>query len=78
MLVPVTSDKGLCGAINSSIIRDIKNTIGKDSSSYRIFCLGGKGEVALPRPFPDIFINSISAIGTLNWPIASSIGYQVC
>jgi len=31
--VPITSDKGLCGAVNSSIVRDVKKfVIGKNRS----------------------------------------------
>jgi F0F1-type ATP synthase gamma subunit len=26
-LVPITSDKGLCGAINTSIVRDLKKMV---------------------------------------------------
>lgn len=69
LLVPVTTDKGLCGSINSAIIRDLKGIVGNDRSSYEIFCIGSKGEVALTRPFPDIFHHSIAAIHTpANWP----------
>jgi len=58
----MTSDKGLCGGINSGIIRDLKATIGRNRSAFNIFCIGGKGEVALTRPFPDIFHSSISKV----------------
>ena len=27
VLVPITSDKGLCGAVNSSIVRNIKKMV---------------------------------------------------
>jgi F0F1-type ATP synthase gamma subunit len=31
--VPITSDKGLCGAVNSSIVRDVKKSMkGKNRS----------------------------------------------
>lgn len=31
--VPITSDKGLCGAVNSSIVRDVKKSVqGKNRS----------------------------------------------
>jgi F0F1-type ATP synthase gamma subunit len=33
----LTSDKGLCGGINSGIIRNIKATIGLDRTPYKIF-----------------------------------------
>lgn len=27
LLVPITSDKGLCGAVNSSIVRNVKKMV---------------------------------------------------
>jgi F-type H+-transporting ATPase subunit gamma len=72
----MTSDKGLCGGINSGIVRELKSLIGNERSKYSIFAIGAKGEVALTRPFPDIFHSSISRVITpMNWPTASSIGY---
>ena len=40
-LVPITSDKGLCGAVNSSIVREIKKMIvGVNRSKFTIFSIG--------------------------------------
>ena len=66
----MTTDKGLCGGINSGVVRDIKHTIGNaDRSAYEIFCIGFKGEVALIRPFPDIFTRSMTRMATpATWP----------
>ncbi|AIL64968.1 ATP synthase gamma subunit [Rickettsiales bacterium Ac37b] len=50
LVIVVTSDRGLCGAFNSSIIRATKKYIqelrdqGKD---YKIFCIGKKGYESL-------------------------------
>jgi len=60
LLVPITSDKGLCGGVNSSIVREVKAIIGKDRAPYNIFVVGEKGALALTRPFPDILLASIS------------------
>jgi F0F1-type ATP synthase gamma subunit len=30
----MTSDKGLCGGINSGIVRDLKNEIGNNRTAY--------------------------------------------
>lgn len=42
MLVPITSDKGLCGAVNSSIIREVRTTIRQNRSGYKLFIIGEK------------------------------------
>jgi F-type H+-transporting ATPase subunit gamma len=49
----MTSDKGLCGSINSGIVREVKRIIGHNASAYQIFCIGEKGVAALSRAFPD-------------------------
>lgn len=54
VVVPVTSDKGMCGAINSSIVRLVKKMIESgDRSKYTIFGVGGRGAMGLARPLPD-------------------------
>lgn len=41
LLVPLTSDKGLCGAINSGIVREVKKILtGANRSKYQIYCIG--------------------------------------
>lgn len=78
LIVPVTSDKGLCGGVNSSIVREIKVMVGKDHSPFKIFTIGDKGTTALSRHCHDILFASISHIATpVNFPTASSVGYQV-
>ena len=59
--VPISSDKGLCGAINSSIVREIKKVVvGKNRSKLQIFSIGDKGTTGMTRPFPDLLKCSIS------------------
>lgn len=45
--MPVTSDKGLCGGLNSNVIREIKSIIHDNRSAFKIFCVGEKGVSAL-------------------------------
>lgn len=80
MIVAITSDRGLCGAINSGLIRDIKSRLGPtvNRSIYSIFSIGEKGTSALLRPFPDLVKNSISEVNTpLNYPTVASIAQQI-
>jgi len=81
LLVPITSDKGLCGGINSGLIRQIKeriNTSGSARSSYGIFPIGEKGSSALIRPFPDLIKSSISDVKVpLNYPTVAAISQQI-
>ena len=64
LLVPFTSDRGLCGGVNSGIIREIKAIATKKREKYAIFAIGEKGTLALTRPFPDLLYKSITNIMT--------------
>ena len=62
-IVPLTSDRGLCGAINSNIVRNMKEYVKtKNRSKLRIFPIGEKGSVAMARPFPDMIKTSVSEV----------------
>ena len=80
VLVPITSDKGLCGAVNSSIVRQVKNIV-KDSNSrskMQIFSIGDKGSTAMVRPFPDLLKTSISKVGTpYNYPTVMAMAVHI-
>lgn len=43
--VPITSDKGLCGAVNSACVRTIKKIMAgvSNRSKHKIFSIGDKG-----------------------------------
>jgi ATP synthase, F1 gamma subunit len=78
LLVPITSDKGLCGGVNSGIVREIKNMVFANRGAYKIFAIGEKGTTALVRPFPDLLVSSISEIiYPINFTVTSSIAHQI-
>ena len=79
-MIPITSDKGLCGAVNSSVVRAIKSTVNKSNarSKMQIFSIGDKGSVAMVRPFPDLLKTSISKIGTpYNYPTVMAMAVHI-
>jgi F-type H+-transporting ATPase subunit gamma len=79
VLVPITSDKGLCGAVNSSIVREVKKMVnGVNRSKYSIFSIGEKGTVGFVRPFPDMLKFSITHIGTpYNYPSVMALAVNI-
>jgi F-type H+-transporting ATPase subunit gamma len=78
LLVPITSDRGLCGSINSGIVREVKSTVVENRAGYKILVLGEKGTTALIRPCPDLLYQSITEITSpLTFPTVSSIAHQV-
>jgi F-type H+-transporting ATPase subunit gamma len=78
-IVPLTSDKGLCGGINSNIVREIKAYLkDKNRSKVRILPIGEKGSMAMTRPFPDLIKFSISDIPSpRNFTIVMAIADQI-
>ena len=78
LLVPFTTDKGLCGGTNSNIVREIKSMVKTDRSSYKVFIIGDKGSVALVRPLPDLMEQAVTQVITpMNFPTAAAIGQQI-
>ena len=79
LLVPITSDKGMCGSINSGIIRDMREYVAaKDRSRLAIMSIGDKGTVGLTRQFKDILKVGISEISTpYNYPTAMALGENI-
>ena len=67
--MPITTDKGLCGGVNSNIIREVKAMVKADRSAYKIFVVGDKGSVALSRTMTDILDSAITNVNTpMNFP----------
>ncbi len=79
LIVPITSDKGLCGAINSIIVRDVKKLVAQSNrSKLAIYSIGEKGSLGFTRPFPDLLKYSISQIGTpYNYPTVMAMAVGV-
>jgi F-type H+-transporting ATPase subunit gamma len=80
LLVPMTSDRGLCGGINSAIVREIKDMIAKSGrrDRYVVFPVGDKGTAALLRPFADILPASLVSLATpVSYGTAASIAHYL-
>lgn len=80
LIVPITSDRGLCGGINSNIVREVKYNIthSPNRNNFEIFCIGEKGTSAFVRPFPDLLKNTISDVSIpLNFPTINAISNQI-
>lgn len=52
LLVPITSDRGLCGAVNSSVVKNVRNIVKERESKgihTSMACIGEKGSGQLGR-----------------------------
>lgn len=75
LIVPLTSDKGLCGGINSNLVRELKAYMKEKSrSKVKLLPIGEKGSVAMIRPFPDLIEKTFSELQTpINYPTVMAI-----
>jgi len=78
LVVPITSDRGLCGGVNSGIVREVKSFVAPNRTAYKIFVLGEKGTAGFIRHFPDVLHTSISdTVYPMNFTVASSLAHQM-
>jgi len=79
LLVPLTSDKGLCGGVNSGIVRNVRDLVNKsDRSRMQVFAIGDKGVAGLNRNMPDLMKTAIQDITKpLNYPTCMAIAEHI-
>ena len=78
----LTSDKGLCGGVNSAVGRAVRSKIIESETagrSAKYFGVGGKGTSALRRLYGDRFIGTIEDVQKVGWNFitASAIAERV-
>jgi len=61
-VIALTGDKGLCGSVNSQIVRYVRAMISENRSHYSLFCIGEKGSQGLGRAFPDLLQRAVTEI----------------
>lgn len=65
LLIVMTSDRGLCGAFNGSVVRETRKQIRQLESEGKIvklFCIGRKGRDLLRRDHSDKIVSTIENI----------------
>ncbi|ENN80061.1 ATP synthase subunit gamma, mitochondrial [Dendroctonus ponderosae] len=65
LFIAITSDRGLCGAVHTSVARHIRTELGKDDKNIRIVCVGDKSRAILSRIYGNNIILSANEIGRL-------------
>jgi F-type H+-transporting ATPase subunit gamma len=78
LLIVATSERGLCGGFNSSIVKLAKTKISKltaNGDEVKIYTIGKKGREQLSREFGSYFVGhfDLSAVKVLSYEIALSI-----
>src|SRR5215469_2163954 len=66
LIVVATSDRGLCGAFNSSIVRGARQFIRQllaEGKTVKILCVGRKGRDQLRRDYGKLIIETMEDVG---------------
>ena len=66
LVVVCTSDRGLCGGFNSSIIREVRKmmlNLRGQGRTVKLLCAGRKGRDGMKREFGDEIIDTLEGIG---------------
>jgi len=82
LLIVATADRGLCGAFNSSIVREARRQIRAllaDGKTVKILCVGRKGRDMLRREFEPMIVDTITdfARPRLSYDTAARIAERV-
>lgn len=49
LIIAVTSDRGLCGAVHTQVARAIRTELAEDASNTSVICVGDKSRAILQR-----------------------------
>ncbi len=82
LLIVATSERGLCGGFNSSIVKLAKQKISQLSAEgkiVKIFTIGKKGKEQLSREFGEMLIEhfDLTKVKNISYKVASGISKQI-
>ena len=66
LLIVATSDRGLCGAFNSSIVREARRVIRQmlaEGKAVKVLCIGRKARDQLRRDYASLIVETITELG---------------
>lgn len=65
LLIAMTSDRGLCGAVHTGVARNIRNELAQDSSNTKVICVGDKSRAILQRLYGKNIMMVANEVGRL-------------
>ena len=82
LLVPVTSDRGLCGGFNSNVARETRRRLRAlqgEGKQVKLFCIGRKDRDNLRRDFAGQIVHDVTDIGRqrVSFDEADGIGTKI-
>lgn len=79
LLIAMTSDRGLCGAVHTGVARFIRSELAKNEANTKIFCVGDKSRGILARLYGKNIMMVANEVGRLppTFVDASRIAHEV-
>ncbi|XP_017474902.1 PREDICTED: ATP synthase subunit gamma, mitochondrial [Rhagoletis zephyria] len=79
LLIAMTSDRGLCGAVHTGVARHIRNELAKGDANTKLFCVGDKSRSILSRTYGKNILMVANEVGRLppTFLDASKIAHEV-
>src|SRR5215470_3827580 len=82
LLIVATADRGLCGAFNSSIVREARRTIRAllaEGKTVKLLCVGRKARDQLRRDYGSLIVESITELGRsrISYADAQKVSHRV-
>ncbi len=82
LIVVATSDRGLCGGFNTSIVREarrIAEELKGQEKKVKILCVGRKGREQLRRDYEDQIIDTVEDVAkpSISFDTAADIGQRI-
>ena len=81
LIVPLTSDKGLCGGINSFITRGVKDAVAKLAAQGKecdVVVVGDKGRSQLSRALPEKIVRTATeVVAPGNFNLAAALSSEI-
>jgi len=76
LYIGISADKGLCGAINSSIVRAMRNDMAEDPNAANgsIYMVGEKAKQGLERQYGSRFQTTVAECGGMSQPTFNLMG----
>ncbi|KRT86425.1 hypothetical protein AMK59_1875, partial [Oryctes borbonicus] len=65
LIIAMTSDRGLCGAVHTSVVRQIRNELQLSSENTKVICVGDKSRAILQRLFGKNILLVANEVGRL-------------
>lgn len=63
LYIAVTSDRGLCGAVHTTVARQIRNELAENAENIKVICIGDKSRAILQRLYGKNIILVANEVG---------------